>query len=166
MIRLVAEFPRPPAIERVAETVRIVLAGETICGTGAAWRILETFHPPTYYLPVASFRAGVLVAGTRTSFCEWKGVAIYYALQVAGRVERDVAWGYPEPSPEYAALKDHVAVYAGADGCLPSWVGALVTPQPGGFYGGWITPDFEGAVQGRTRHAVLVARISMRECVA
>ncbi len=147
MIRRVADFPRPPAIERVAQTVRILLGGETICETDTAWRILETFHPPTYYMPVASFRPGVLIAGTRTSFCEWKGVATYYALEAGGRLERDVAWGYPEPSAAYAALKDHVAVYAGRmDACF---VGdEQVVPQPGGFYGGWITADLIGPFKG------------------
>ena len=146
-VRAVASFPRPPAIERVPDRVRILLGNETIADTVAAWRILETFHPPTYYLPRDAFAEGSLIPGTHTSFCEWKGTAIYYTLRGGSRTERDAGWGYPEPSAAYAALKDHVAVYASRmDACF---VGdERVIPQPGGFYGGWITQAFAGPFKG------------------
>ena len=143
----VAEFPRPPAIERVTQALRIVLGGETIAEAEGGWRILETTHPPTYYLSLAAFRPGALTASARTSFCEWKGHARYVSLQGGARLERDAGWTYPEPSPAYALLRDHVAVYAGRmDACF---VGAeKITPQPGGFYGGWITADLVGPFKG------------------
>jgi len=145
--RRVADFPRPPAIEPVPLPVRIVLGGETVAITGAAWRILETYHPPTYYLPAECFAAGALIAGPRTSFCEWKGLAHYFAVQAGGRKEADAAWGYANPTPGYEVLRDHVAVYAGCmDACFVG--GEQVTPQPGGFYGGWITREFEGPFKG------------------
>jgi uncharacterized protein (DUF427 family) len=146
-VRRVAEFPRPPAIEPVPASIRIVLGGETIAETGRAWRILETTHPPTYYLPAAAFRPGSLHPCARTSFCEWKGVARYFTLSGGDRTEQDAGWGYADPSPAYAALRDHVAVYAGRmDACF---VGdEKVTPQPGGFYGGWITAAFIGPFKG------------------
>ncbi len=146
-MRNVADFPRPPSIEPVAEQVRVVLGGITVADTLGAWRILETFHPPTYYLPMADFLAGTLTTRPRTSFCEWKGVAQYLTLAAGGRVEEDAAWTYPDPSPAYAALKDCVALYAGRmDACF---VGEeRVTPQPGGFYGGWITSEFGGPFKG------------------
>jgi uncharacterized protein (DUF427 family) len=145
--RSVADFPRPPAIEPVPDPVSIVLGGEVIAQTHAAWRILETTHPPTYYLPAACFTAGVLTARPRTSFCEWKGVARYLTVSAGGRVEVDAAWTYPSPSPAYAALRDHVAVYAGRmDACFVGEERAI--PQPGGFYGGWITAEFEGPFKG------------------
>ena len=114
---------------------------------GTAWRILETTHPPTYYLPPSAFCAGVLAPRPRTSFCEWKGIARYLSVTAGGRVEADAAWTYPDPSSAYAALKDHVAVYAGRmDACF---VGdEQVVPQPGGFYGGWITAAFTGPFKG------------------
>ncbi len=147
--RRVADFPRPPAIEPVPLPIRIVLGGETIAeaAAGQAWRVLETTHPPTYYLPPGAFRPGVLTPRPRTSFCEWKGTARYLTVAAGGRVEADAAWTYPNPSPAYAALKDHVALYAGRmDACF---VGdERVIPQPGGFYGGWITADFEGPFKG------------------
>jgi uncharacterized protein (DUF427 family) len=145
--RRVADFPRPPAIEPVAADIRVILAGELIAHTTAAWRILETTHPPTYYLPRAAFRPGTLVPSARTSFCEWKGVANYLTVTAGGRTEPDAAWTYPAPNAAYAALKDHVALYAGRmEACF---VGdEHVTPQPGGFYGGWITAEFEGPFKG------------------
>jgi len=145
--RHVADFPRPPAIEAVSLPIRIVLGGETIALTASAWRILETTHPPTYYLPRSAFQPGALQRRPRTSFCEWKGIAQYFSVTGGGRTEADAAWGYDAPSPAYAALRDHVAVYAGRmDACF---VGEeQVTPQPGGFYGGWITSDFLGPFKG------------------
>lgn len=145
--RRVADFPRPPAIERSPRPVRIVLAGQTIAETSAAWRILETTHPPTYYLPRGCFAPGVLTPSSRRSFCEWKGTATYFHVAAGHRIERDAAWGYPDPSPAYAELRDHVAVYAGRmDACFVG--GEPVTPQPGGFYGGWITGEFVGPFKG------------------
>jgi len=145
--RRVADFPRPPALEHVAERVRIVLAGETIADTGDALRILETTHPPTYYLPPSAFRPGTLIPRPRTSFCEWKGTARYLSITAGGRTEHDAAWTYPDPTPAYAALADHVAVYPGRmDAC---YVGEeRVIPQPGRFYGGWITSAFIGPFKG------------------
>jgi uncharacterized protein (DUF427 family) len=146
-VRRVADFPRPPAIERVNVPVRIVLAGETVALAGQSWRILETTHPPTYYLPIEAFQPGALMARPRTSFCEWKGVARYFSITAGGRLEEDAAWGYDAPAPAYAVLRDHVAVYAGRmEACF---VGdEQVIPQPGGFYGGWITAEFIGPFKG------------------
>jgi uncharacterized protein (DUF427 family) len=146
-MRRVADFPRPPAIEPVPDEVRILLGGEQIASTRAAWRILETTHPPTYYLPRDAFTPGVLLPSRRTSFCEWKGTADYLTLTAGGRTETDSGWTYPNPSAAYAALRDHVAVYAGRmDAC---YVGdEQVIPQPGGFYGGWITSDLLGPFKG------------------
>jgi uncharacterized protein (DUF427 family) len=146
-MRKVADFPRPPAIEPVPQPVSITLGGQVIAATSAAWRILETTHPPTYYLPRDAFVPGSLLPSRRTSFCEWKGVASYVTLVGGGRTETDAGWTYPDPSPAYAAIRDHIAVYAGRmDFCM---VGdERVVPQPGGFYGGWITAEFEGPFKG------------------
>ena len=143
----VHDFPRPPAIEAETRPIRIVFAGETIAETMVAWRILETTHPPTYYLPIAAFRPGVLVAEDRRSVCEYKGPARYWAVSAGGRTVSGAAWGYKDPAAPYEALRDHVAVYAGQmDSCF---VGdERVTPQPGGFYGGWITSDLIGPFKG------------------
>ena len=143
----VADFPRPPAIEPERRRIRIVLGGETVAETTASFRILETTHPPTYYLPATAFRPGALLPRPRTSFCEWKGAAQYFSVSGGGRVEADAAWGYADPTRSYAALRDHVAVYAGRmDACFID--DEQVTPQPGGFYGGWVTRDLIGPFKG------------------
>jgi uncharacterized protein (DUF427 family) len=145
--RRVADFPRPPAIEPETRRVRIMLGGETIAETTRALRVLETWHPPTYYLPVEAFRPGALATAPGRSVCEWKGVARYHTLRGGGRVELAAGWSYPDPLAPFAALRDHVAVYPGRmDACM---VGEKqVTPQAGGFYGGWITADLVGPFKG------------------
>lgn len=146
--RRVADFPRPPAIERESRRITVVLGCVTIADTTGAWRILETTHPPTYYLPRADFAPGSIEPGTRRgSFCEWKGGAVYVTLVGGDRVEEDAGWTYPDPVAPYAALRDHIALYAGRmDRCTVD--GETVTPQPGGFYGGWITGDLVGPFKG------------------
>ncbi|MBC7801863.1 MAG: DUF427 domain-containing protein [Gemmatimonadaceae bacterium] len=143
----VADYPRPPRLERDPRRVQVVFAGVTIVDTDAAWRVLETTHPPSFYLPMSAFAAGTLVGSARSSFCEWKGHAQYFSIHAAGRVAADCAWGYADPSPAFAAIRDHVALYAGPmDGCFVD--GERVVPQEGGFYGGWITSELIGPFKG------------------
>jgi uncharacterized protein (DUF427 family) len=140
------DYPRPPRLEPVAETIRIDFAGDTIAETHEALRVLETSHPPVYYLPRACFTCD-LVVSTRTSFCEWKGVARYVTIRRRGREAVDCAWTYPEPDPGFAAIADHIAVYPRAmDACFVD--GEQAMPQPGGFYGGWITSNLKGPFKG------------------
>ena len=144
---VVAEYPRPPRLEPAHRRVRIVFAGQMIVDTDAAWRVLETFHPPGFYLPIAAFAPGALVPSARSSFCEWKGSARYFDVHAAGRVAKDAAWSYPSPTPAFAAIRDHVAVYAGAmDACFVD--DERVVPQEGDFYGGWITSELVGPFKG------------------
>ncbi len=125
----------------------IVLGGQEICETRASWRLLETSHPPTYYLPRAAFVEGALRAAGGRSYCEWKGEASYLDVVGGGQVARRAAWYYPTPTGRYSALRQHVAVYAAAmDYCLVD--GERVVPQPGGFYGGWITSAVSGPFKG------------------
>lgn len=143
----VAGYPRPPRLEPARRRVQIVFAGRTILDTSAAWRVLETYHPPGFYLPANAFAPGTLVKSARTSFCEWKGSAHYYDIQAHGRVAADAAWGYPDPTPGFLSIRGHVAVYAGAmDACFVDE--ERVTPQEGGFYGGWITSELVGPFKG------------------
>lgn len=133
------DYPRPPRLERVDVALRIEFRGSRIVDAPGGFRVLETSHPPTYYVSPDTIRTGVLVPAKGGSLCEWKGRARYFDIVVDGhRVERG-AWSYPDPTPAFAAIRDHVSFYAGPmDRCF---VGdQLVEPQPGGFYGGWITP--------------------------
>ena len=141
------DYPRPPALEPGSEHVQVVLGGVVIADTRAALRILETSHPPTYYLPVADFQPGSLRQASGTSFCEWKGLASYVDLLGGDAVAPRAGWYYPSPTAAYAALRDHVALYPGAvDRCTVD--GEVVRPQPGDFYGGWVTDRVVGPFKG------------------
>jgi len=141
------DYPRPPALRRVESHIEVRLGGRVICDAPSAWQVLETSHPPTYYLPRTAFAPGSLVPATGTSFCEWKGQASYLDLVSGDVVAPGAAWYYPRPNPAYADLVDHVALYAAAtEGCFVD--GERVVPQPGGFYGGWITSGVTGPFKG------------------
>lgn len=141
------DYPRPPALRRCSQLIEVVLGGEVICRTGRSWQVLETSHPPTYYLPRSAFQPGALTPAVGTSFCEWKGTARYLNVHGGGLTASRAAWYYPSPSGAFAALIGHVALYAGAvDECFVA--GERVVPQPGGFYGGWITSSVAGPFKG------------------
>ncbi|WP_091232805.1 DUF427 domain-containing protein [Microbacterium sp. 3J1] len=141
------DYPRPPRVERVPERVTIRLGGELIADTRDALRVLETSHPPVYYLPMADFVAGALTEASGSSFCEFKGAARYLDVRGGGLVAAGAAWNYPQPSAGFEELDDRVAVYAGPmDECTVG--GEVVFPQPGGFYGGWVTSSVVGPFKG------------------
>jgi uncharacterized protein (DUF427 family) len=129
------------------DRIEVFFNGVLVVETNRSFRVLETSHPPTYYLHPADIREGVLVAETQQSFCEWKGVATYFGLQVGDRHVASAAWAYPNPTAAFAPLRDHVAFYAHKlERCTVA--GEVVTPQPGGFYGGWITSWIQGPFKG------------------
>lgn len=141
------DYPRPPALRESRELVEVRHAGVLVARTDRSWQVLETSHPPTYYLPVASFADGVLVPVAGTTWCEWKGQAAYFDVVVGERRAARAAWHYPEPEPAYAVLRGHVAVTpAQVEACLVD--GEVVRPQEGGFYGGWITSKVVGPFKG------------------
>jgi uncharacterized protein (DUF427 family) len=141
------EYPRPPRLEPTDKHIRIIFNGVVIAETRRAWRVLETSHPPGYYLPPADIAVAYLVAGNGRSWCEWKGQARYHTLLVGGKTAVNVGWSYPAPTPPFAPIKDHIAFYAAPmDSCTVN--GESVRPQPGQFYGGWITSDIVGPFKG------------------
>lgn len=141
------DYPRPPRVEPVSERVTIRLGGALIADTRDAVRVLETSHPPVFYIPMADFVPGALADAPGSSFCEFKGAARYFTLHGGDFVREGVGWTYPDPTPGFEALRSRVAVYAGPmDECT---VGdEVVTPQPGGFYGGWVTSSVVGPFKG------------------
>jgi uncharacterized protein (DUF427 family) len=141
------DYPRPPRLEPVSERITIILHGEVIVDTRSGFRVLETSHPPSYYIPRTDVSAGTLRPAAGGTLCEWKGRAIYFDIVGNKGVIPRAAWSYPDPTEGFRAIAGHVAFYAGPmDACR---VGeALVTPQPGGFYGGWITPGLVGPFKG------------------
>ena len=140
-------YPRPPRLEPTPRRIRVVFAGVTVADSSRAMRVLETSHPPTYYIPPGDVRLDLLETTGRRSFCEFKGTPSYSSLRIGERVAEHCAWAYPEPAPPYEALRDHLAFFANlVDEC---WVDEeRARAQPGGFYGGWITSDLDGPFKG------------------
>ena len=141
------DYPRPPRIEPSSKHVRVVFNGVTIAETDRAQRVLETSHPPGYYLPVADFLPGVLQPAPGSSVCEWKGRASYWSLSAGGVTAPSVAWSYEHPTPDFAPIAGYVSLYAGRVERV-TLGGEEVTPQPGDFYGGWITAEIVGPFKG------------------
>ena len=152
MVESVWDYPRPPRVEPTPRRIVIRHAGATVVDTTAARRVLETSHPPVYYVPRGEVTAE-LIATTRHTFCEFKGTATYWTLIIGGATVPDAAWSYENPSPGYEALTGMLAFYPGKlDEC--SVDGEVIRPQEGDFYGGWITRDIVGPMKGApgTRH--------------
>jgi uncharacterized protein (DUF427 family) len=141
------DFPRPPALVQWHEHVVVTFAGVVVAETTEAWSVLETSHPPTYYLPPAAFEEGSTRPAAGTTLCEWKGTAGYLDIVAGDWVAPRAGWTYADPTPTFAAIRDHVAIYPAAmDSCTVD--GVPVLPQPGGFYGGWVTPRVVGPFKG------------------
>jgi uncharacterized protein (DUF427 family) len=142
----VQSYPRPPALQVVPQRILIRLGGMIVAETVRALRVLETHHAPTYYLPPADVQARLRPA-KGSSQCEWKGVARYFDVIAGGTTAPRAAWAYPEPTSRFAALAGYVAFYAAQ--MDEAWVGdQRVIPQPGDFYGGWVTPNLDGQIKG------------------
>jgi len=151
--RSVWDFPRPPALEREGREIWIEFGGREIARTVGALKVLETSHPPVYFIPPGDFVEGVLRrSGKPSTACEWKGWATYHDVVVVGdrgdeTVASEAAFSYEAPVARFADVRGMVSVYAGPmDGCFVG--GERVTPQPGGFYSGWITADVSGPFKG------------------
>jgi uncharacterized protein (DUF427 family) len=141
------DYPRPPRVEPSDELVEVVLGGEVIARTTASLRVLETSHPPTYYLPADAFADGILRPVPGNTSCEWKGQASYVDLVTPTATAPRAGWTYPDPIAGFEALLGHYAVMPGlVDECRVA--GEVVRPQEGGFYGGWITDRVVGPFKG------------------
>lgn len=141
------DYPRPPQLEESTKHIQIQLNGVMLADTHHAKRVLETSHPPVYYIPPADIQMDYLQQIRRSTFCEWKGSAGYYTVTVGDRTEENVAWFYANPTPRFADLKDYVAFYPSRmDICTID--GEEVQSQAGDFYGGWITKNIVGPFKG------------------
>jgi len=140
------DYPRPPTLALDQREVVICWGEVEVARTRRALRVLETSHPPTFYLPWDDVARLLLEPASGASFCEWKGPARFWTLADGRRRMPGVAWSYPNPLPGAEALATSVAFYAGTLDCRID--GAAVRPQPGGFYGGWITPELVGPFKG------------------
>ncbi|MFC5931052.1 DUF427 domain-containing protein [Cryobacterium melibiosiphilum] len=141
------DYPRPPRVEPCGDRVVVRFNGQVLVDTASSFRVLETSHPPGFYLPRADFSPGALQPARRRTVCEFKGVASYFDVVIDGRRADAAAWLYPDPAAGYEVLRHHVALYPGLmDECTVN--GEVVTKQEGDFYGGWITENIVGPFKG------------------
>jgi len=146
-IESVWDYPRPPRVEPSERRVRIVVDGTTIADTRRAVRVLETSHPPAWYVPPEDVRMDLLRPSTRYSACEFKGEASYFRISAGDRERVNAAWTYPRPLPGYEVIAGYIAFYSGR--VDEAWIdNERVLPQAGDFYGGWITSDVTGPFKG------------------
>jgi uncharacterized protein (DUF427 family) len=140
-------YPRPAICEPTARRITIIHRGVTLADSSSAWRTLETSHPPTYYIPQEDIAMEHLGPNARRTMCEWKGQARYWDIRIGDTAIAAGAWSYPDPTPPFAGIRDHLAFYPDPlDQCLVD--GERITPQPGGFYGGWISQYEAGPFKG------------------
>jgi len=141
------DYPRPPRVEPVTARVRVIVDGEVLAETSRAQRVLETAGAPVLYVPPDDIRLERLTRSAHGSTCEWKGPAGYWTYRHAGRRIDDLAWSYDRPNPGYGSIQGHLAFYAGL--VDEAWLGdERAAPQPGRFYGGWITSRVVGPFKG------------------
>ena len=141
------DYPRPAICEPTLRHLQIIHRGIVLADTAKAWRTLETSHPPTYYIPPSDIATEHLQPNSRRSLCEWKGQARYWDVVIGGQRLEAVGWSYPNPTPAFSGIRDHIAFYAEPfDQCFID--GEQVIPQPGGFYGGWISRYEAGPFKG------------------
>jgi uncharacterized protein (DUF427 family) len=142
----VQSYPRPPALVPVEHRVSVRLGGEVIADSIRAMRVLETHHAPTYYFPPDDVSA-TLIPASGSSFCEWKGTAQYFDVIAGSTTAAKAAWSYKKPTERFAPIAGYLAFYPGLmEECRVGEHRAI--PQPGGFYGGWVTPNLEGIPKG------------------
>ncbi len=146
-VESVWDYPRPPRVEPTGSRLRVVHAGHTLADASGGYRVLETSHPPCYYLPPASIDWTCLEESTTQTYCEFKGVARYWNLRLGDTLVADVCWCYDTPTASHANIAGHVSFYAGrVDACYVD--DERVQPQTGNFYGGWITGNIRGPFKG------------------
>lgn len=142
----VQSYPRPPALEPVAQRVSVSLGGTVIAESTRAIRVLETHHAPTYYIPPEDVSA-TLIPTSGGSFCEWKGSAQYFDVIAGSTTVNRAAWSYSKPTEPFASIAGYLAFYPGLmEECRVGDHRAVA--QPGGFYGGWVTPNLLGIPKG------------------
>lgn len=141
------DYPRPPRLEPSRRQIEVRFAGQTVAASARAYRVLETSHPPVYYLPPEDVRMDCLHENPRATWCEWKGLARYYDVSVGEVTAPAAAWYYPLPTRIYEPIRGYVAFYPGEmEACFVD--GERVQAQPGDFYGGWVTRDVVGPFKG------------------
>ena len=138
------DYPRPPVVRRDDRYIRVTDGEQTVAESRRAVRVLETSHPPVFYLPSSDVEMSLLTQNERSTFCEFKGRAVYWDL--SGTDRTSVAWSYPDPNPGFELITGHLAFYPSKVDCFVD--DEEVTAQEGDFYGGWITSEILGPFKG------------------
>lgn len=136
------DYPRPPRIAPDPRRVRVMHGGRILADSTRAWRVMETASPPTFYLPAEDVEDALLHPSGRTTFCEWKGLA--HEFDLAGH--EGVAWAYVDIFQEFTDIAGHFSFYPARVDCTVD--GETVRPQPGDYYGGWVTSEIVGPMKG------------------
>ena len=143
----VSDYPLPPSVEKTTKKVQVIFQEVTIAETVRAKRVLQKGHPPVYYIPQEDVQMKYLIPTSKNSTCEYKGKAVYYDLRVGEKTVTAAGWSYPEPTKGYEDIKDYIAFYPRLmDACYVD--GEKVTPEPGEYFGGWVTSDILGPFEG------------------
>jgi uncharacterized protein (DUF427 family) len=147
LVESVWDYPRPPRVEAFRGLIEVHQNSHVLVKSSSTFRVLETSHPPVFYIPPENIMMELLSKTARTSSCEFKGMAVYFDLVLPGMKIENVAWAYENPRRGYEAIKDHLAFYPSKlDACYVD--GERVKPQEGDFYGGWITANIRGPFKG------------------
>jgi uncharacterized protein (DUF427 family) len=144
----VQDYPRPPRLEPTTRHLKVVLNGQVVADTRRAYRVLETFHPPTYYIPPEDATGVSPAADIGGTMCEWKGRASYFNVTAGGETIKGRVWAYLNPTPEFKPIAGFYSFYAHPFECYVD--DERVEPQPSNFYGGWKTSDIEGPIKVRS----------------
>ncbi|MBO1046801.1 MAG: DUF427 domain-containing protein [Dolichospermum sp. DEX182a] len=141
------DYPRPAILEDTNKHLKIIFNGIVLAETTKGKRVLETSHPPGYYIPGEDIKIEYLIATSRKSYCEWKGICEYYDISVGDKYIHNAAWKYIQPTPNFQSIQEYYSFYASLmDACYVN--DELVKAQTGDFYGGWITTDIVGPFKG------------------
>ena len=141
------DYPRPAILQDTNKHIKVIFNGIVLAETTKAKRVLETSHPPSYYIPTEDIKTEYLIATSRKSVCEWKGISEYYDISLGGKYVNNAAWRYIQPTPNFKSIQEYFSFYPSLmDACYVN--DELVKPQAGGFYGGWITADVVGPFKG------------------
>jgi uncharacterized protein (DUF427 family) len=140
-------YPRPAILQDTDKHIKVIFNGIVLAETTKAKRVLETSHPPGYYIPAVDIKTEYLIATSRKTMCEWKGICEYYDISVGDKYINNAAWQYIQPTPNFKSIQEYFSFYPSLmDACYVN--DELVKPQAGGFYGGWITSDIVGPFKG------------------
>jgi uncharacterized protein (DUF427 family) len=141
------DYPRPPRVEDTERHIEVLFNGVKIADSRRAKRVLETAGAPVYYIPRDDVKMDYFAETPRSTYCEWKGSASYYTISVGDKTAHNAAWTYLEPLQPFMEIAGSIAIYpAPMDACMVD--GEVVTPQPGRYYGGWVTQEIKGPFKG------------------